>query len=379
MSTKLSTLLNRMDRVQTIQSIDNVYKVQDLDEAIRIVRRGIKFPWALQNKNLKIFSGIELYYPESDFERLAFLDDNGRVKLGKPHFQYTSIQQFSEDPNNRNLIGDIWENGERKLGVKYKDAGLNQILIDECSDVSKYTPSGDFTSVELETVQTAIGSNSIKAVCVEATDIATMTINNTDIIDTEYKKKYFFAYIYLASVPTSIDLKILNDPLNHLSKNVIVQFDGSIFKANDWNIVAFDLNNCVVEGATNGEFNSVEITLNGVESGNYFFGETYLKEWKELDYNYYSKNLVKASDGTYKEQFLNETDNSFDLLDELIGEDLFSDVIRYEAICMAINEKENQTIFAQYNTKREEAWASLFETYPDLAPQITTDYYNFVE
>ena len=55
---------------------------------------------------------------------LAFLDDNSRAKLGKPNFQYTSIQQFHEDPNNRNLLADIWENGERKLGVKYKNIGL---------------------------------------------------------------------------------------------------------------------------------------------------------------------------------------------------------------------------------------------------------------
>ena len=53
MSTKLSTLLNRMDRVQTLQSLDAVYKVQDLDEAIRIVKRGIKFPWALMNKEFE--------------------------------------------------------------------------------------------------------------------------------------------------------------------------------------------------------------------------------------------------------------------------------------------------------------------------------------
>ena len=48
-------------------------------------------------------------------------------------------------------------------------------------------------------------------------------------------------------------------------------------------------------------------------------------------------------------------------------------------MCMGINEKENQTIFTQYDTKRQEAWSALFETYPDLVPQITTDYYNFVE
>ncbi len=379
MPTKLGTLINRMNRYQAVEKIDNTYKVQDLDEAIRTARRVCKFPWTLKAKNLKIFEGISLYNPESDFDGLAFLDDEGKYKTGKPEFQYTSIKQFYEDPNNRNLIAEIWNEGVLSLGVKYKDAGLTQLLLDECSDITKYTPSGDFTAIEEETVKTAIGSNSIKATLVEGTNIATLTCDIDEVIDPEYKKKYFFAYVYLASVPTSIDLKLKKDASNYLSKNILTQFDGRVLKANDWNILAFDLNDCVVEGSTGGEFESFEITLNGAEAGSYYFGETALKQWLNLNYQYYHKNLVKQTDGTYKEQFLDIETNDFDLLDILIGEDIFSDIILYEALILAINEQENGTIFGLVNQKREGAWQSLFEKYPDLQPTITTNYYNFID
>lgn len=379
MGTLLSTLLNRYNRIQSISVLEDQYKVMDFDEAIRTIKRTIKFPWSLTAKNLKVFSGIELYSTESDFDRIAFIDDVTRKKLFKPNFQYTSIKQFYEDPTNRNLLSEIWENGTKKIGIKYKNIGLSQIVLDDCQDISKYSISGDFTSLEEEIVETAAGEHSIKAICLKDSDSASLTCNIEKLIDENYKKKYFFAYIYFPSVPDSVDLKISKDGSNYLSKNILTQFDGSIFKSGEFNILAFDLNNCENTGETSGEFNSFEIIINGTESGNYYFGETYLKEWKKLNYQYYSKNLIKTSSGSYKEQFLDNSDNSFDLLDELIGEDIFSDVILYEAETNAINEKENQAIYNKAELNRQNAWNSLFETYPDLSPEITTDYYNFVD
>lgn len=379
MPTKLSTLLSRMDKSQTVSKIDTIFKVQELDEAIRTVRRVCKAPWSLISSSLKVFSGILTYNPGSDFDGLAFLDDSGKFKTSKPDFQYTSIKQFYEDPNNRNTLAEIWNDGEVSLGVNYKNAGLSQILVDDCSIIANYTPSGDFTSVEQETVETGNSELAVKATCVENTDVATITNNFTDFIDTEYKKKYLFTYVYFNSIPNSVDLVLKKDGANYLSKNILTQFDGRIFKAGEWNILAFDLNNCVVEGATGGEFTSLDITLNGVTSGTYYFGVTQLKEWLNLNYNYYSKNYVQEADGTKKEYFLNSETNEYDGTDVLIGEDIYSDVVLFEAMCSAINEQENKVIIEKYETKRQEAWSSFFEKHPELRPVISTNYYNYID
>ena len=327
MSTTLGTLINRMDRYQAISKIDAVYKVQDIDDAIRSARRICKFPWDIMQKNLKIFADIVSYNPESDFDGLAYLDDNSKYKTDKPDFQYTSLKQFFEDPTNRNLIAEIWNEGQRTLGVKYKNAGLSQIIIDNCSDETKYSVSGDFISKELEEINTAVSSYAIKLNCTENTDIATVSCYFTDFIDAEYKKKYFFVYLYLASVPTSIDLKLKKDDDNYLSKNILTQFDGSIFKAGEYNVLAFDLNDCIVEGATGGEFNSYDLTLNGISTGTYYIADSFLKEWKNLNYAYYSNKRIKTTENVYKEQFLSVETNEYDLTDVLIGEDIFSDII----------------------------------------------------
>lgn len=377
MSTKLGTLINRMDRYATVQRVDSMYKIQDLDEAIRETRRRYRFPWALTASTLKVFPDIISYDVSSDFDGLAFLDDKGKFGVSKPQFQYTSVKQFYEDPNNKNLIAEIWDDGQCSLGVKYKDLGASQIILDDCSAVANYTPSGTFTSVENETVQTAIGSNSVKAIATDGNGI--ITCDFSDVIDTEYKKKFFFVYLYFSAIPSSVDIKLKKDDSNYLSKNILTQFDGNLFKANSWNVLAFDLNDCVVEGATGGEFTSYELTLNGVETGNYFIGESYLKGYVNLNYQYYTSGLIETTAGVKKTQFLNEETNEYDLLDVLIGDDVYSDIILFEALTTAINEQENKAIYDKVEEKRLDAWSNLFERYPDMQNNIVTDYYNFVD
>lgn len=366
-----------MDRYQCVSTIEQVYKVYDLDSAVREVKRTIKSPWNLVKKQLKIFKDIYLYNPEDDFERLAFLDDKLEYKLNKPQFQYTSYKQFVEDPNNENTLAEIFTNGERKIGVNYKTIELNQVVVDDCSDSSRYLASGDFTNASLNYAKTYKNEYSIKFACTKVSDIANIDIQFDDIYVEKYRKYFMFSYIYLNAIPTSIDMAIFNGT-NELSKNITKQFDGSDFKLNDWNIIAFDLNDCIEVGDTAGTFNSAKIVLNGVATGNYYLGGIDLKQWRELDYNYYSKNGIVSSTGVYKYQFINTLDNSFDLDDELIGEDIYSDVVLYEALCLAINEKENSAIFNLVKEKRELAYMALFENYPDLAPQIVEVRYNYV-
>jgi hypothetical protein len=379
MSTKLSVLLDRMNRYQSIFASEDQYKVRDLDTAIRKIKRKTKLPWMIKQTNLKIFAGIEVYPIPSDQDDIAFIDDKNKDKIEKPAFQYTSIKQFSEDPNNRNLYAEIWDAEQKFIGVKYKDSGLASVLIDDCGDLTKYTAEGDITSISLNKITYIDTRQSIKFNVINSTGVSSLTIAQNKIVDPEYESKWFFAWVYLRSIPTSILMEFGTDSSNYLYSTVTTQFSGQAFKLDDWNLIGFDLNEATSTGPIDSnDFSYSKLTFNGLETGVNFLGATYLKSWMQLEYQYYSKYLIKSNLGVYKEAFYDYETGSFATDDELIGEDYFSDIITNEAILFHLNDKENQALMGLITQEIIECWDALSGKYPELTPDIITDGYNFI-
>ena len=74
MLTSLSTLLTRMNRFQTISTIEEQYKVLDLDDAIRTIKRNYQLPWMLKKGSIRVFDGVLEYPTAVDHDYLAYLE-----------------------------------------------------------------------------------------------------------------------------------------------------------------------------------------------------------------------------------------------------------------------------------------------------------------
>jgi len=379
-STPLSTILNRMNRYNFAANIEEQYKVYDIDEAIRSLKRNTTLPWCIKKGTLKVFPDVLTYPVASDHDELIYLESTKKTGFSTAaRFKYTSLQQFFEDPDNRNNMAEIWDNGVRYLGVRYKSNDLSNLLVKDASNTDDFTVSGDATAIAVDTVNYEGGNSSLKVTVVADTLIANVE-NTCAVNDTNYLKKYYFRSVYLSAVPTSIELRFGNDSSNYLtSGSLTTQFSGQAFKANDWNLLAFDLNDATTVGTIDGTamFTYEYLKMNGAASGFYNIGNSYLKAWELLDYWYASTDLIvlNGSSNPTKSQFIN--DDAYDISDELVGDQEWADVIGFEAMLSSSTDVENSLIYKIMNAKANKAWQALYEKYPDMSPVIITNRWIF--
>lgn len=382
-STKLSTLLNRMNRYQPISTIEEQYKVNDLDEAIRTLSRKINTPWSLKKTTLRVFDNVLEYPIASDHDELAFLTTPKEKLLeGRPNFYYTSIKEFYENYNDRNDLCEIWKNGTKYLGIRYEKANLGSQLISTSKSTSNYVASGDASAITADTViyKEGEGSNSIRFTNTISSGTATVTASFTTLNDSNYKNKYFFVWMYLTSAPTSFTLKFGNDSSNYLSASVTGQFSGEAFSANDWNLLAFDLNTASANGTiSSSTFDFFQINMVGATAGYYYIDNAYLKQWSLLDYWYYSTYNVKTSSSSVADtvSFINETTEEYSTDSELVGDKEWADVIMYDAMCTSLADEKDGSLYGVIFEKRKTAWDLFLAKYPDMVPLITTNKYDF--
>ena len=379
--TPLSTILARMDRYQAVSVIEAQYKVRDLDEAIRSLRRETAMPWMKQKGSLRVFQNILEYPVASDHDELAYLDKDGsRVSFASSlRFRYTSLQEFYADPNNRNDLAEIWDGNTRFLGVRVSTEGLTERLVSDAENDTGWAYSGDVTSIAEETVFTRQGNGSIRVNITSSGGTATVTNAPTSFSDTNYKRKYYFRSIYLDSAPTSITLRFGNDGSNYLSKTVTTQFSGQPFKADQWNLVAMDLNEATTTGTiTATAFDYEALILTGAATGVYYVDASYLREWKLLDYWYYSIYMIALVGSTTgnQEYFFNSSD-VYSTDSQLVGDSEWADAIMFEALVTAVADKENDRMLRSFEKKRDKALLALAEKYPDEIPVAITAKYNF--
>jgi hypothetical protein len=378
-STLLSTLIARMQRWRTILPEEEQYLIYDLDEAIRAIARKYNFPWLLKKSTIRVFKDVLEYPMASDHNVLAIIEGQQDTYEGKPHPYYTSIRQFYDDPNNYSQIAEIWDSGSKYLGIRNKKINGNNTRLDTGEVDSGYTLAGDAVSKALDTVVFKNGNGSLRVEITNALGTATISRTFTASGVSDYKRKYYFRWVYLPSVPTSITLRFGTDSGNYLYTVCATQFSGQSFKAGDWNLIGIDLDTATVSGTINSNSFAYEaIVLTGASTGSYFLDESSLKAWQLMDYWYYSDYIVIPSGGTVAtKKYFMDTAMSYVTSDSLIGQEEFADVIMYDAMITSITDRENSKIFPVLDRKRQEAFNALLESYPDMVPLIMEYRYRF--
>lgn len=379
-SITLSDLLDRMNRYQKIAVIEEQYKVRDLDEAIRTLRREFQTPWSLKKSTLRVFDDVLTYPVADDHDQLAYLDnqlDSNNLYDTKARFFFTSLQQFYENPDYRNDLAEIWDGGTKYLGVRYKtlNAGSQRL---SGKTLANYAASGDASGLALDGVIFKEDNQSISFVNTPSTNVATVVDSFTSFSDSEYKRKYYFRWIYLTALPTSITLKFGNDSSDYLYKILTTQFSGQGFKVNDWNLLGMDLNTATPVGTiTNTAFDWESVSLNSAPIGNYYIDNSYLRDWTLMDYWYYSTYYCMSSVASVADQEYFFNGASYALDTSLIGDINYIDVVLYDAILTGLADSEDKGVIELINSKRKQAWVKLEENYPSMKPIIITSKHTF--
>ncbi len=382
-TTSLSNLINRMNRYQTLDAISEVYKVQDLDEAIREIKREHNLPFLQKQATLRVFPGVLLYPPAADHDYLTYLDTNdAQVPYGsRMRMRYTSLQQFYEDPDYRNTVAEIWDGNSLMIAIRDKDVPpgflSSSTLIDSAESISNYTASLDASGLVLDTVLFTGDSNASVRFTNTVTGTAQALVEYvpTSFTDAMYKSKYFFQSVFLSGIPTSVQLRLGADSSNYLATTVTSQFSGQAFKANDWNLLAIDLNTATATGTvdTTTSFDYAAVRLNGAPAGTYNIDASYLRGWTLLMYWYTSKWIVQTNSGTTatKECFI-DANGVYATDDVLIGDYEWADVIMYKAMLRSLADKENDSLKADVINWLAAAMDSLRAIYPDAKPLVIT-------
>ena len=384
--TNLSTLINRMQRWQVLSTVEEQYLVRDLDEALRTLKRTIRPPWNLKKGSLKVFSGVLEYPVASDHDELAFLDDpkNPSYYSDRPRFRYTSLKEFYENPDDRNDLAEIWDEGTKYLGVRYNPIDGDQaVRLDDAEDDDYWTGSGDAGTPVEDTTFYKFGNGSIRVPITSST--GTATIKNTLLTaysDSEYKKKYHFKWVYLDAVPTSITLRLHIDASNYLeTSGITTQFNGQSLKADSWNLVAQDLNTATETGtvSTTSSFAYEECDLVGASTGTYYFDKSEILEWSLMDYWYYSNyNIATVGEEVANQEYFMNSSEVYSTDSQLVGDSEWADIIMYEAMLIALTDKEvKDNVMSLIYSKRSQAWDDLISKYPSLEPLMTTLKYRF--
>lgn len=387
-STTLSNLITRMDRYQSLAAIDEVYKVNDIDEAIRDMKRSHNLPFLQRKTTLRVFPDVFLYPVVADHDYLIFLDTNdATVNYGeRMRMRYTSLQQFYEDLDYRNTVAEIWDGNTLTIGVRDKSVPPGFLsgsqLVDSAESVSDYTAEVDASALTLDTVLfTGDSSSSVRFTNTNSTNVARVSWSFDAITDANYQRKYFFLWVYLSAAPTSITLRFGADSLNYLSAAQTTQFSGQAFKANDWNLVAMDLNTATATGtiSTSTSFDYAAVQLNSAATGSYNIDASYLRGWALLDYWYVSKYIVATSNTATptKESFISQSLGTYTTSDVLIGDYEWADLVMYRAMQRSLADKENDSLKADVEKWLEEANSKLAAIYPDPKPLQITQKYRF--
>jgi hypothetical protein len=380
-STTLAILLDEINIHKDLSNIETQYKVRSIDKAIRALRRASVFPWAIKKGSLRVFKGVKEYPTASDHDEMLYVD---KPNIGQyadtARFHNTSLKDFFEDvQSSRNLMSEIWDGGTKYIGLNYKDLDLAEVQLDTAEDEDDYTVSGDATTAEEDSVVYKEGSGSIKVSITNSTNTATIKcLYDVAQNDSDYKEKYLFRWIYLDAVPTSIEMRLNTDDSNYLSASVTTQFSGQAFKADQWNLIAIDLNTAVATGTfTSTSIAGDTMVLTGAATGTYYVDSAYLRGWALFDYWYYSKYLVVATGSSSADQERFWRSNDYNELDSLIGDSEWVDVVLYEAMESLLAEVENVHLFSYIMRKKQEAWDDFYTKYPNMIPEIITTRYRF--
>jgi hypothetical protein len=377
--TTLQTIINRMKRWQTAASVEDVYLVRDIDEAIREYDRKYKWPWMLTRSSIRVFNDILIYPVDDNFHSLAILDNYKKTFEERARFRYTSIPEFLEDIDNRNDVAEIWDGGKRYLGIRYDSPGSNSRVVDTAQSDDNFTASGVADDIAEDSVVTL--EDNRKSIRFTVTGSGTATVESTFLAFAQQniERSYFFIDIYLGAVPTSVTLKIGSSASNYYSTSVTTQFSGQSLVVG-WNRLAMDINTATVTGSPDTNALAYQsISLVGATASTCYISASYLRTWSLMDLWIYINAHVAVDGSTVptKRYFLNEDQNTFEQLDRIIGDEEWVDVIMFTALMSTMSDKENSAVKGDLMIKRAEAWDDLKSKYPTLEPIMITQSYRF--
>lgn len=386
-STSLSSILARFNRYQTLAQIDDLYKIYDIDEALRETKRTRNLPFFYKKGTLRVFPDVLIYPVAEDHEYLIYLDTNNQdvTYAERMRARYTSLQQFYEDLDYRNTVAEIWNGNTLTLGIRDKNVPPGFMsgsqLIDDASSTTNYTASLDASDLTLDTVLfTGESNSSIRFVNTPSTNQALVSWTFTGFTDSDYLRKYFFVWVYLSAVPTSITMRFGADSSNYLYATATTQFSGQALVENDWNLMAFDLNTATTVGTvdTSTIFAYAAVQLNSAAAGMYNIDASYLRGWTLLDYWYVSKWAVKTSSGaSASKEFFIAADGTYSTSDELVGPKEWVDLVTYAGMLRSFADKENDSMYAKVVDWYKTAVEAYDAIYADQKPLMTTQSLRF--
>lgn len=381
-STLLSVIISRMQRKQALNRVETQFLVRDLDEAIRESRRTTQLPWTLQKGSLKVFKDVLEYPIATDHDELAYLDSSKADSFfpASARFKFTSLQEFYENPDYRNDLAEIRDANDIFLGVRYLPENLTQTLLNNAETAADFSVSGDATSVTKDTVTFKRGNASMRIAITLSASTATIKNTFSSFTDSEYKKKYHFKWVYLDAVPTSISLRFQVDDSNYLqTTGITTQFSGQPFKADQWNLVAHDLNTATATGtiSTSSVWASEKIILVGAATGTYYVDESNLREWALMDYWYYSRNNVAlVGSTTANQEYFYNSSEVYSTDSKLVGDSEWIDYIMYRAEITALTDLKEWDTLKEVKINFTKAAEMLAMTYPSMKPLVITNRYR---
>ena len=371
-----------MRRYQNANTVEEQDLVRDLDSGIRLIRLRTQLPWTLKKTSLKVFQDVLEYPVASDHDDMAYIDNDKKYYGQRARFFYTSLQQFYEDvANDRNQLAEIWDNNTQYIGCRYTPPNAVSVLVNNAETVADFSVSGDATAVVLDQVTYKEGNGSMKVTITASANTATVTNSSTSRNDDEtYKKKYYFRWIYLDTVPTSVTLRYGSSATAYFASAALTtQFSGQAMKADEWNLFAFDLNGATQTGTVDDTaFDYEAVVFASAGTGTYYIDASYVKTWDLLDYWYYSLYHVATVSSTppNQEYFFNSSE-VYSTDSKLTGPSEWADVIMYQALLLTYIDEENKEVRDEIKQLRDVAWSALFAQYPSHKPTIITLRHRF--
>lgn len=376
----LSFLLDDLNVHQDFSNTGEDIKVRAIDASIRQIREGTNFPWNMKKSTLKVFADVLEYPIATDHDELAYIDKQDKDSYADTaRFFNTSLQQFYEDVNStRNLMADIWKDGTRFIGLKYKEIEIGKSQVSSAEITDEYTASGDASNITLDTINNKVGNSCIQFTITNSTGTATIVDTTALTSDANYKKKYHFRWVYLDAVPTSIEMRLRTDSSNYLSSGALTtQFAGNTLVADDWNLIAYDLNTATEVGTFDeNNITDEEVIFTGASTGTYKLDSSSLRGWKLMDYWYYSIfNIVTSSSSVAdKEFFIDPTEDSTDIdtTDKLLGDHKWIDLVLSNAKRRLLGDIENANLLSLVREERSRATKAFKSKFPTMTKKIIT-------
>jgi len=376
----LSFLLDDMNVHQDFDRVEEQYKVRAIDASIREIRQGTNFPWNLKKGTLRVFDDVLEYPINAEHDELAYIDKQDKDSYADTaRFFNTSLQQFYEDVNStRNTMADVWKDGTRFLGINYKEIQIGMAQLSSAEVTDQYTASDDASDIGLDTINNIRGNSCIQFTITDSAGTATIVDTTAFSSDDNYKKKYHFRWVYLSAVPTSIEMRLRTDASNYLSSGALTtQFAGNSLVANDWNLIAYDLNTATEVGTFDENSIADEMVIfTGAATGVYRLDQSSLRGWELLDYWFYSLyNVVtSASSVADKEFFIGTTESSADIdtTDKLLGEHKWINLVLAYTKRKLLGEIENPTLLSLVREEKAKAVKDFNSKFPTMTKKIIT-------